>query len=154
MILHKIIDVITCLRSVPNEGKDQFSYEWRCEHFELMNLCKIWFKNIWTPLMRSIAQEKKNENKIYFNIVNILEPDWDWAAQCPFISSILRVSHPNWIQFSLIIVKTWAFDSFCNTLRALYTLFWLASFKWCSPGENLWHWHASATPCVFTGTRC
>jgi hypothetical protein len=21
------------------------------------------------------------------------------------------------------------------------------------PGENLWHWHASATPCVFTGTR-
>jgi hypothetical protein len=23
-----------------------------------------------------------------------------------------------------------------------------------SPGENLWHWHASATPCVFTGTRC
>jgi hypothetical protein len=23
-----------------------------------------------------------------------------------------------------------------------------------SPGENLWHWHASATPCVFNGTRC
>jgi hypothetical protein len=22
------------------------------------------------------------------------------------------------------------------------------------PGENLWHWHASATPCVFTATRC
>jgi hypothetical protein len=65
MILHKFINFITSSRSVPNEGKVQFSYEWRCEHFELMNLCKICFKShIWTTLDRRWRGLKGESSKL------------------------------------------------------------------------------------------